>query len=185
VGMRMGWRLVPPALALIAATAARAQTGGGYDLSWNTLQPGGGIASTGGGFDVSGALGPASAAHVVGGGFDLQGGFWQRLPGVTGVGDPPAFVPKTFALLPGTPNPFSRTIALGFDLPTACHVVLAVFDIAGHRVRGLVDASLAPGRHQLVWDGVTDAGTRAGAGIYFLQLAAGADRASSRIALIH
>jgi hypothetical protein len=182
--MRMRWRLVPPALALVVATA-RAQTGGGYDLSWNTLQPGGGIASSGGGFDVSGALGPAAAAHVLGGGFDLQGGFWQRLPGATGVGDQPAFVPKEFALLAGTPNPFQRTIALAFDLPTPRHVVLEVFDVSGHRVRGLVDATLAPGRHHLTWDGLSDAGARAGAGIYFLHLTAGADRASSRIALIH
>lgn len=182
--LRMRWRLVPLALALLVATA-RAQTGGGFDLSWNTLQPGGGTASTGSGFDVSGALGPAGAGDVQGGGFDLQGGFWQGGFGVTAVIDPPAFVPKTFALLPATPNPFQRSIALTFDLPTARHVQLDVFDIAGHRVRGLVDASLAPGRHHLVWDGSTDAGTRASAGIYFLQLAAGADRASARIALIH
>ncbi len=63
---------------LYAATAAFALIGGGYDLTWNTFDGGGGT-STGGGYEVSGTIGQpdASAADaMIGGSYSLTGGFW-------------------------------------------------------------------------------------------------------------
>jgi hypothetical protein len=61
------------------ASLAWAQTGGGYDLTWSTIDGGGGT-STGGGFSVSGTIGQADAvsqaAPLSGGVFELVGGFW-------------------------------------------------------------------------------------------------------------
>ncbi len=62
--------------ALAAAPSVMAQMGPNLDLSWNTLDGGGG-ASSGGGFDLHGSIGqPDGAGAMSGGFFDLSGGFW-------------------------------------------------------------------------------------------------------------
>lgn len=59
------------------ATLGMGQT---YDLSWNTIDGGGGMNSTGGGFSLSGTIGQPDASSfstpMTGGGFTLVGGFW-------------------------------------------------------------------------------------------------------------
>jgi hypothetical protein len=72
-----------PLLALAALLAALtvssattlAQGGGGYDLSWNTIDGGGG-SSSGGGYSLSGTIGQPDAGALSGGGYTLNGGFW-------------------------------------------------------------------------------------------------------------
>lgn len=59
-------------MALVASSAS-AQ----YDLSWNTIDGGGAMFSTGGGFEMGGTIGqPDANAPLTGGGFELTGGFW-------------------------------------------------------------------------------------------------------------
>lgn len=67
-------------LLLIAPAAMHAQTGGGYDLTWSTIDGGGGT-STGGEYTLIGTAGqPDGGAHS-GGGFAVAGGFWIELAG--------------------------------------------------------------------------------------------------------
>ncbi len=67
-------------LILAALTAPLgAQSGGGFDLTWSTIDGGGAMNSAGGAFSLSGTIGQpdAQAAPVMsGGGFELTGGFW-------------------------------------------------------------------------------------------------------------
>ena len=53
-----------------------AQSGGGYDLSWNTADGGGATFSTGGGYSLGGTAGQPDAGLLSGGGYTLGGGFW-------------------------------------------------------------------------------------------------------------
>src|SRR6266404_2351018 len=56
-----------------------AQSGGGFDLPWYTIDGGGGMNSTGSSFSLSGTIGqPDSQTPPVmnGGGFEVTGGFW-------------------------------------------------------------------------------------------------------------
>ena len=55
-----------------------AQTGGSFDLSWSTIDGGGG-SSTGGNFTLNGTIGQADGAALTGGNFAVNGGFWQCL----------------------------------------------------------------------------------------------------------
>jgi hypothetical protein len=57
------------------ASAAWAQSGGGYDLTWNTID-GGGQISMGGGYTLMGAIGQPDAGLLTGGEYALGGGFW-------------------------------------------------------------------------------------------------------------
>jgi len=60
----------------ILAGVAFAQTGGGYNLTWWTVDGGGGTV-TASGYALSGMIGqPDAGAALTGGGYALTGGFW-------------------------------------------------------------------------------------------------------------
>jgi hypothetical protein len=59
-----------------AVGRAQAQTGGDYDLSWSTVNGGGGK-SAGGGFQLTGTVGQSDAASLSGGDYRVEGGFWD------------------------------------------------------------------------------------------------------------
>jgi len=60
----------------LLASVALAQSGGGYDLSWNTVDGGGATWSEGGGYSLGGTIGQPDAGMLSGGGYTLAGGFW-------------------------------------------------------------------------------------------------------------
>ena len=63
--------------ALLALSGlALAQTGGPYDLTWNTVEGGGATFSTGGSYALGGTAGQADAGAHTGGDYAQQGGFW-------------------------------------------------------------------------------------------------------------
>ena len=63
--------------AILEVGVVAAQTGGGYDLTWSTIDGGGG-SSTGGGYQLIGTLGqPDAGTTLCGGGYALSGGFWS------------------------------------------------------------------------------------------------------------
>jgi hypothetical protein len=64
----------------VSSAITSAQTGGGYDLTWSTIDGGGG-GSEGGGYTVVGTMGQPDAGVLTGGGYTLSGGFW---PGAGG-----------------------------------------------------------------------------------------------------
>lgn len=55
---------------------ASAQSGGGYDLTWNTIDGGGATFSTGGSYSLGGTIGQPDAGSMSGGTYQLAGGFW-------------------------------------------------------------------------------------------------------------
>lgn len=67
------------ALVIVAGGVAlvSAQTGGGYDLTWSTIDNGGYMFSTGGAYSLGGTSGqPDAGVLLSGGGYTLAGGFW-------------------------------------------------------------------------------------------------------------
>ena len=65
------------ALALLALVSpVLAQSGGAYDLTWNTVDGGGYTFSTGQGYTLGGTAGQADAGLLAGGDYTLGGGFW-------------------------------------------------------------------------------------------------------------
>ena len=55
-------------------------------------------------------------------------------------------------------------------LPRASHVRIDVFDLAGRRIRTLVDGDREPGVHAVPFE----PGTSASSGVYFVRMSAGA-----------
>ncbi|HEY74895.1 MAG TPA: hypothetical protein G4O00_01785 [Thermoflexia bacterium] len=61
---------------VLLTVPALAQSGGGYDLSWWTVDGGGWTFSTGGGYALGGTIGQADPGEASGGTYTLLGGFW-------------------------------------------------------------------------------------------------------------
>ena len=70
----LAWILL--ALLVLIPVVTLAQTGGGYDLTWNTIDGGGYTFSEGGGYSLGGTIGQPDAKVLSGGGYTLAGGFW-------------------------------------------------------------------------------------------------------------
>jgi hypothetical protein len=67
-------------VALLIVPMVAAQGSGGYDLTWSTIDGGGGE-SEGGGYSLSGTIGQPDAGVLTGGGYTLSGGFWSGIGG--------------------------------------------------------------------------------------------------------
>ena len=65
------------------------------------------------------------------------------------------------------PNPFAVRTAVHYAIPEESRVSLAIYDLAGARVRVLVDQKQIQGRYTVFWDGASDAGNKVKPGIYF------------------
>jgi predicted metal-dependent phosphoesterase TrpH len=76
------------------------------------------------------------------------------------------------SLRPASPNPFRSGTTLSFDLAGTRQqpVSLGVYDVHGRKVRTIVDGQLAPGSFEAHWDGRSDRGETAAAGVYFVRL---------------
>jgi len=77
------------ASALLVATVLAA---GGYDLSWHTVDGGGGT-SSGGNYVLSGTIGQPDAGTLSGGTYNLIGGFWGRVGGGMDIGEYRLYLP--------------------------------------------------------------------------------------------
>src|SRR5881398_990805 len=75
------------AVSAIFTATSHAQSGGQFDLSWSTIDGGGGT-SSGGQFTVSGTAGQPDAGALTGGQFSVTGGFWSFLSVVQTPGAP-------------------------------------------------------------------------------------------------
>lgn len=167
---------------LVTAPVARAQSGGVYDLRWNTPAHGGQTFATGGAYSLGGTVGQADAGALAGGAYALQGGFWVGGL-VPTVGTPPASdaVPRLFAARVRGANPFASATALQFDLPAPARVSVTLLGVDGRVARRLFAGERAAGRHTVTWDGTLDGGGSAPPGIYFARVSAGSRHTTLRL----
>ncbi len=86
--------------------------------------------------------------------------------------------PDRFALHAAYPNPFERSTALGFEVPAAAAVRVAVYDVLGREVAVLLDRVVEAGRHTARFDG---AGLSRG--VYLVRLQAGGVSEVRRVTL--
>lgn len=93
-----------------------------------------------------------------------------------GVGEQPL---PTEVNLVVRPNPSRNGVTFEFALPREGDVSLAVYDIAGRKLREMARGVLPAGAHSLAWDYRTDEGTVAPVGLYLVRLHAG-DRLITR-----
>ncbi|HVP39132.1 MAG TPA: FlgD immunoglobulin-like domain containing protein [Candidatus Saccharimonadales bacterium] len=79
------------------------------------------------------------------------------------------------------PNPSRVTTRLSFEVPSRGRVRVEVFNVAGARVRTLLDAALAPGPGSVTWDGSDARGQLVPSGLYFVRLSAAGQTAARKV----
>ncbi|MFN8588541.1 MAG: PKD domain-containing protein [Candidatus Eisenbacteria bacterium] len=89
---------------------------------------------------------------------------------VYSLADAPAPPSSGLELERPTPNPGRGTMRFGFSLPSAGRFELAVYDLAGARVKTIAAAVAPAGRASGEWDGTGDDGRNVGPGVYFIRL---------------
>jgi len=99
--------------------------------------------------------------------------------GVTGIDE--RALPRSVALAPPLPNPSRGVVTLRFALPRECTAILAIYDLAGRRVREALHESRPAGWHTESWDGRDALGRAVAPGLYMARLAAGGVVISQRI----
>ncbi len=99
-------------------------------------------------------------------------------------GMPDRVAPGLFALDQNVPNPFSPVTQIAYTIPTASRVMLGIYDVSGRLVRQLVDADLPANDYLATWDGTTESGETAAAGVYFYRLSANGTEFDRRMILV-
>uniref|UniRef100_A0A832MKZ9 Cytochrome c domain-containing protein n=1 Tax=Eiseniibacteriota bacterium TaxID=2212470 RepID=A0A832MKZ9_UNCEI len=90
-----------------------------------------------------------------------------------------------FALRAVSPNPFRGACDIAFTLPRAGRVDVRVFDLLGREVRSVARGLWREaGPSSVRWDGRDGAGRAAPAGVYFVSVQSGGERASRTVVRI-
>ena len=106
--------------------------------------------------------------------------------GTTSVDPTPSAPPRTFQLLASRPNPSRGTSEIRYVLPSACTVEVALFDLAGRKVRSFVSGERStPGEHSIRWDGRDDSGVPVCNGVYLVQVRAGGEVGVRKLVVLH
>jgi serine protease len=83
-----------------------------------------------------------------------------------------------------TPNPTSGTTEVEVRTSGPGRMTARVFDVRGALIRTISSGSIPAGSAIIRWDGRTDRGTPASAGVYFLRIETSLGRASHKVALL-
>jgi hypothetical protein len=116
--------------------------------------------------------------------------YWYVLKEVSGEDGKLVFGPyrvvvkAPFSLSQNSPNPFNPATTIKFTVPEDGYVSLIIYDVAGRRVRTLVDGHLKADFYRAVWDGTNEKGGRVASGVYFYRLKAGKNVMSKKMVLL-
>ncbi len=98
--------------------------------------------------------------------------------------EPEALLPGSFALVGNFPNPFNPSTTIVYDIDTATEINLSIYDLTGQKVVDLFNGKQAPGRHQLVWNGLDNRQQVASSGVYILLLQADGQSQARKMVLM-
>jgi uncharacterized repeat protein (TIGR02543 family) len=130
-----------------------------------TAEPDSGWAFNGWSDDMTGEENPDTL--VITGNMTVTATFEE----ITGVNE--HLMPKRTALYQNYPNPFNPMTKIRFDLEHDVHVQLTIYNIAGRRVRTLLNSRMPAGAYTQIWDGRDAKGETVASGVYFYRLTAG------------
>jgi hypothetical protein len=82
-------------------------------------------------------------------------------------------LPTVYGLSQNFPNPFNPTTTITYSIPKSSQVQLAIYNMAGQKVRTLVNTNQAASFYKVIWDGKNDFGQSVASGLYFYKLNAG------------
>ena len=82
-------------------------------------------------------------------------------------------IPNAFVLRQNYPNPFNPSTSISYELPKAENVRIVIYDIAGRKVRELVNENKAAGSYMVEWNGRNEQESLVASGLYVYRIYAG------------
>ena len=102
----------------------------------------------------------------------------------TSVGEHTTNLPTSITLYPAYPNPFNASTRIGFDLPQASGVRVAVYDLLGREVAMLLNGVKPAGHHEVSWNATSSGGVPVSSGTYLLHLEGNGENKIQKMMLI-
>jgi hypothetical protein len=112
---------------------------------------------------------------------------WAESSALVGVEPPAELAPRTLELSAPHPNPSHGELALAFGVPAAqegAALELAVYDLAGRRVRVLIQGAAHAGRATARWDAHDAGGRRMPGGVYLVRVSVGAEVRTRKVVVL-
>jgi endoglucanase len=78
--------------------------------------------------------------------------------------------PLTYELCQNYPNPFNSITSIRYQIPRNDYVEIIIYNLAGQKVRTLVNAAQYPGTYIISWDGLDDTGRQLSSAVYFCRM---------------
>jgi len=82
-------------------------------------------------------------------------------------------LPTVYSLSNNYPNPFNPTTTIDYSIPKSGNVELVIFNIAGQKVRTLVNENQNAAFYKVVWDGLDDNSASVASGMYIYRIVSG------------
>lgn len=83
------------------------------------------------------------------------------------------------------PNPAAEMVEISYSVPSPdSRVVVEVYDLAGRRIRTLVDGRQAAGSHRIIWEGDDNRGNPVAPGMYFCRLAVDGATSTEKVMML-
>ena len=93
--------------------------------------------------------------------------------------------PLEYALSANYPNPFNPSTKIHYQLPTAEHIRIEVYNSLGQHVRSLQNGRKPAGHHEQSWDGKDTQGKEMPSGVYFCRMVAGTFTQNQKMIILH
>jgi hypothetical protein len=101
----------------------------------------------------------------------------------TGLGSQ-GITPRDFTLWQNFPNPFNPETVIQYELTKFAYVKLEIHNVAGQKIRTLVDRFRSPGLFTTIWDGRADNGERVPSGVYIYNLRVGSSQKGMKMLVL-
>jgi hypothetical protein len=88
-------------------------------------------------------------------------------------------IPQSTQLSQNYPNPFNPVTVIKYKIAKQADVSLDIFDMAGRKVRTLVNQTLTPGAYEATFDA-----SNLASGMYLYRLSVGSDVMTKKLTLI-
>lgn len=95
-------------------------------------------------------------------------------------------LPRELVISKVYPNPAGGPVKVGFTLPNSdlqIAVQVKLINMMGQTVTHIFDGNLAPGYHEMTWNGLDDQNLRPAQGLYFVQVQGGKSAVQQRVIL--
>lgn len=153
-------------------------TNGTASINFNYTAPGTG------GTDTLWAVGLAGNSQSNTGGDAWNNAVNKRIIVRSTVGIEPNISPAEYRISENYPNPFNPTTNIDISLAKQTDVNITIYDISGAEIYTLANRTMNAGDHTFTWNAITNSGTDAISGIYFMKVNIGGNSTTKKMILV-